>query len=368
MSELLDSAGEQSHQELISEKSLRLAHTLRKSLEGERSVEKTESRDVATDVSSTLDETPLPCSIASLKVRPWKVSEIPQTYPPLPPVLDRTLEVAAFTHVGYGGGHISDLSYERLEWVGDAYIYLASTLLIAQSFPSLLPGKCSQLRERLVKNVTLSGYARAYGFDQRAVLPKGLTMGNANTKDKDLTKIFGDIFEAYVAAIILSDPQEGVGKATGWLRALWSMTIARDLRDVASRPSIDNPMWRLRGDVEKVEIITPAEARFTGPKEELRHLIGAKCAKITYKDSGPEKKDKETGMPIFSVGCYLDGWGEQNKQLGHGSALGKKDAGNKAAEMALKNKKLLKSYVEKKKLFDAQMKAEEEALACHQDH
>lgn len=366
LSELLTLSHDVEYAEAIDDDSLRLARKLQKRLQNQRQNEMQGVTKPESSQQFSFEQSPLPSSMSALHVRPWKVSEIPKAYPPPPPVLDPTLEVAAFTHMGCGGGHISDLSYERLEWIGDAYIYLTSSLLIAQSFPALLPGKCSQLRERLVKNVTLSAYARHYGFDKRAVLPKSFSTGNQALKDKDFTKILGDIFEAYVAAVILSDPQKGVSKATQWLRDLWSTTLASELRDVASRPSIDNPMWRLRGKVEKVEIAAPPSARFLGSKEELRHLIGVKGVKITYEDAGPEKKDKETGMPLFSVACYLEGWGETHKQLGRGIALGKKDAGNKAAEMALKDKKLLAPYIEKKQLFEAQREAEEAALAAQQ--
>ena len=41
--------------------------------------------------------------------------------------------------------------------------------------------------------------------------------------------------------------------------------------------------------------------------------------------------------------------------LGSGKANGKKDAGMKAAEMALANKKMMKGFLEKKKIFDGKM-------------
>ena len=93
----------------------------------------------------------------------------------------------------------------NIEWIGDAYIELISTLLISQTFPSLLPGKFSQIREGLVKNVTLADFSRKYGFDKRLQIPQA----NFDVKESDKVKILGDVFEAYVAAVILSDPAEG---------------------------------------------------------------------------------------------------------------------------------------------------------------
>jgi ribonuclease-3 len=309
------------------------------------------------------DAPSLPKSLSALSVTPWKSSEIPHQLPPLPKVLDPTLETAAFTHQGMGVGRVTDLSYERLEWVGDAYLYLTSTLLISQTFPTLLPGKCSQLRERLVKNITLSDYARQYGFEKRSKLPNDL-LGNSKhpAKDQDLVKIMGDIFEAYVAAVILSDPKDGVTRVTDWLKKLWSITLKKEIiNEEKSGMKFDSPMWRLRGDVGKIEIVSSAPPQL-GPKEQLQKILGSKGIRLTYKDAAAEKKDKTNKLPLFTVGVYLDGYGHKDKQLGFGTANGKKDAGNKAAAMALANKNMMKELTDRKRMHDAQLEREREAL------
>lgn len=163
-----------------------------------------------------------------VSITPWKSSEILNHLPPLPAVLDKTLEEAAFTHTSAGGGKITDITYERLEWVGDTYMELVATLLISQTFPHHNPGKSSQLRERCVKNVTLSEFSYAYGFDKRAKFDKEFVT-------KDMTKIMGDIFEAYVAAIILSDPLDGLPRAAAWLKGLWGRTLEKEIRAEEAR-------------------------------------------------------------------------------------------------------------------------------------
>jgi ribonuclease-3 len=120
----------------------------------------------------------IPKLMSGLSLTPWKASEIPTVLPPLPAILDKALDKATFIHAGTNVGKVTELNYERLEWLGDAYIELAATLLISQTFPFKTAGKCAQLRERLVKNVTLAGYARKYGFDKRATLPAVFMEGN----------------------------------------------------------------------------------------------------------------------------------------------------------------------------------------------
>lgn len=142
----------------------------------------------------------------------------PNALPRLPPILSSALETAAFTHASLSNANT--ISYERLEFLGDAYIELIATRLIYPAFPTLTAGRMSQKRELLVKNETLAEYALAYGFDKRAKLPRDF-WGLGPGRGKLWTKTMGDIFEAYVAAVVLDDPKGGFETVETWLQALW---------------------------------------------------------------------------------------------------------------------------------------------------
>ncbi|KAH7413365.1 ribonuclease III domain-containing protein [Cadophora sp. MPI-SDFR-AT-0126] len=306
----------------------------------------------------------IPNTFSPYSLTPWKSSTIPTTLPPPPKILDPTLEKSAFTHVACGSGSIFDLSYERLEWIGDAYIELISTLLISQTFPFLLPGKSSQIRESLVKNATLADFSRKYGFDNRLQLPEA----NFDVKDADKVKILGDVFEAYVAAVILSDPADGVSRVSQWLKDIWGMILAKDIiNEERKSVTFDSPLWRLRGSAQPVQDVMSTEKAPLNPKDALQQMIGSKGVKFSYNDIAPPKKDPKTKLPLFTVGVFLDGYGEKDKMLGTGKASGKKEAGFKAAEMAMANKKAMKYYGDKKKLVQAQLQLEQEALDAQQN-
>ncbi|KAG4430047.1 hypothetical protein IFR05_014470 [Cadophora sp. M221] len=297
----------------------------------------------------------VPKTFSPYSLEPWKSSTIPTTFPPLPKVLDATLEKSAFTHIGCGSGRPTDLSYERLEWIGDAYIELIATLLISQTFPFLLPGKQSQIRERLVKNVTLAEFSRQYGFDKRLSLPDPKIF---SVKPPEMTKILGDIFEAYVAAVILSDPQNGVARVSQWLKDIWGMILAKEIiHEERTGFNFESPMWSLRGTQPTEEV----QKQPITAKERLQHLIGSKGVRLSYKEAAPVQKDPSNKLPLFTMGVYLDGYGENDKMLGTGQANGKKDAGMRAAETAMGNRNLMKVYADKKKLVDAQLQLEQEA-------
>jgi ribonuclease-3 len=284
---------------------------------------------------SRIPMVPCPNSIS-----PWTSQSIPNSIPTLPKVLDSNLELAAFTHAGLTSPK-NPLSYERLEWTGDAYIYLLSTLLISATFTAHLPGPSSQIREKLVKNETLAGYAKQYGFESRARLPPDFSI-TATVRERQ--KVMGDMFEAYVAAILLSDPTNGVQTVAQWLKALWSMTIAKEIRDQ-----------------ERVNKQAPQDDDHLNAKEKLAKKLISPGIKVNYKEIAPQKRDPESGGFIFTVGVFLDGWGEQDKQLAFGRGKSKKDAGFRAAEMALQNYKLISTYENMKKEHDAKKKAERDA-------
>ena len=298
------------------------------------------SEDTAVQAPEVRDPVP-PLQIpAPASVTKWTDVDFNKPFPPLPQVLDPKLEQAALTHSGMNkpGG----LSYERLEWVGDAYLEVIATALVYHTFPHLLEGRCAQIRELMVRNATLSTFTCKYGLDKRAIFPDDFSLGErasgTATGSSRRIKALGDIFEAYVGAVILSDPKDGVQRAADWVKALWAPVV----QDRVQKEGRKDPAEKL-----------PA-------KVELERALGAKGVKIEYRDlPAGKKRDQDSGLQLFSVGCFLHGWGETDKQLGYGSALSKREAGQKAAQMAFDNKKLLKPYIEKKKAYIAAKEAQQ---------
>ncbi|TVY53598.1 Ribonuclease 3 [Lachnellula cervina] len=328
---------------LIGDEALNRCHDLRTILRAPKSPPKQQ------------DGPNIPKTLTPASITPWIHSNLPDDLPPLPAVLDKTLEEAAFTHTNTGAGKITDITYERLEWIGDSYMELVATLLIGQTFPHHTPGKLSHLRERCVKNLTLSEYATAYGFDKRAKLGP-----NFKPSGKDMIKILGDMFEAYVAAIVLSDPENGLPRAAEWLKGLWGRTLAKEILEEETKGiKVQNPMWKLVGEAR--DVIAQQKAPVHA-KDQLQKALGARGIKLDYEDMGPPGKDRTNNLPLFTVGVYLTGWKEKKKLIGHGSANGKKEAGMKAAEHALKNKKMMAIYVERKRMQDEQDRLDKEAV------
>lgn len=277
----------------------------------------------------------------------WTPQDVPESgvFPPLPPALDPVLEKAARTHAGVARA-IGEMDYERLEWIGDAYLYLASSAFIYQTFPNLPTGRCSQLRERLIKNDTLSEFTVRYHLDKRARLPAEYQPGGrpsqtgsgTSASKKERKKILGDLLEAYIAAAILGDV-DGLPRVITWLKQVWATTLRKEIRDEYEKSVVEGYSNPAGGGVRHSG---GSSAQPPPAKVVLTQTIGWKGVKISYQDEGPPKKDKNSNLPWFVVGAYYNGYGETNLRLGLGGGLSKKEAGEKAAMNALENKKLIK--------------------------
>lgn len=185
------------------------------------------------------------------------------TLPPLPPIKPQ-YQKTAFCHKSlYTTSRelaTSDLTYERLEFLGDAYIELFASRLIYESYSHLPAGRMSQVRELLVKNETLAELSRSYGFDQKIAVGAEigeLVRDSRGKGNKGYNKIVGDVFEAYVAAVVLSDFEgKGFEKAEAWCRELWEAKLERAKKEDKSLlppPPPPSPLAARRDDEAKDE-------------------------------------------------------------------------------------------------------------------
>ncbi|KAL1877015.1 hypothetical protein Daus18300_002624 [Diaporthe australafricana] len=292
---------------------------------------------------------------------PWKPSEVAKNIPPLPAVLDPALEQASFTHAGCIEAR-DGRSYEQLEWLGDAYLYLMSTAYIYMTFHHLPHGDMCHIREVLVRNATLKEYSVQYGFEKRAILPKEYDIsgrqGGSKATEKERAKVLGDIFEAHVAAIILSDPIRGVSRTAAWLKELWSTTIPKEIKKhTQPQPSLVAPVMGSASPAGAQHQVTSAKVQLSA---EL--ALANPRVNIVYRtlDESRTIRDPLTKLPLFVQAVFLEGYGE-TKQLGTGTNKKKADANEMAALNALENKKLMSTYKEKKRLAMESREAQEKA-------
>lgn len=295
---------------------------------------------------------------------PWVSSEIPDELPPLPRIKDPKTEQQVFRHPAVLR---EGPSYERLEWLGDAFLEAISSGFILATFPDLSSGRCSQIRERLICNRQLAEYFRSYDLMPRAKIPpevrQSAKSAQGRSSDKDIIKVQADMFEAYVGGIIEADLEFGMHIACQWLKGVWGRTIKASIVDQEKKSA------RRTQDQVRFNETKPKEDKLPNPsqnkvedqssnpmitghaKEKLGLAIAVPGVTIKYEDIPCKKLAHRTKLPLFAIKVTLWGHGEAGLCLGMGTALGKKEAGAKAAEQALSNWKRISKYRDAKRAY-----------------
>lgn len=119
----------------------------------------------------------------------------------------------AFTHTSYANEHralnVSD--NERLEFLGDAVLQLLISQYLFQKYPEKPEGDLSKLRAMIVREESLAGFTRQCGFHKYVKLGKG----EEKTGGRDRTTILGDLFEAFLGALLLD---KGIAHVTAFIQ------------------------------------------------------------------------------------------------------------------------------------------------------
>jgi dsRNA-specific ribonuclease len=259
--------------------------------------------------------------------------------PAAPQITNVALSMAPFMHTSLLPAYVAPTgtnSYEPLEFLGDAYLEVIATRLIHSRFPLHTVGQKAGLRELLVKNETLAEYSNAYGFGER------VQSSHKERHGPVWTKVLGDVFEAYLACVIIQDEtsDEGFLQAERWLTDLWAPKILA---------------WRSQGDGLSDTSKMPSQP--LDPKTDLNRLLTGKDAKVEYKEEKEMQLIKEGNRTVFFMGVYLTGWGFTNQHLGSGEGRSKQIASTAAAEWALRNSQdVIQTAHQRKVQFERQFK------------
>jgi ribonuclease III len=208
---------------------------------------------------------------------------------------DEGLLKQAFTHRSYlNENRGSNLQHnERLEFLGDAVMELATTDYLYRSFPNKTEGDLTSLRASLVNTQTISDVSSDLGFNEYLLLSKG----EAKDKGRARQYILANTFESVIGAIYLDQGYE-----------------------VAKLFIYQNLMSRLEGILEK--------GSWIDAKSKLQEVVQEKHSITptykTIKEEGPDHDKK------FTVALY---YGDNEIDFGEGKS--KQEAEQDVAQKVL---------------------------------
>jgi len=159
---------------------------------------------------------------------------------------DETLLETAFTHTSYANEHrLLKISHnERLEFLGDAVLQLIISEYLYTKYPKRPEGDLSKLRSMIVREESLAGFARDCQFDHFIKLGRGEEKSGGRNRDT----ILGDLFEAFLGALLLD---KGVEAVKNFLYQVMIPKVeAGDFERVTDYKTKLQELLQINGDVE----------------------------------------------------------------------------------------------------------------------
>lgn len=184
-----------------------------------------------------------------------------------------------------------DQNNERLEFLGDAILGSIVAEYLFKKYPYQSEGYLTELRSRIVRRETLNNVAMRMGLNK-------LVQYNQNDRGLSRSHIFGNALEALIGAVYLD---QGFAKT----RSFILKQIIRSYIDINTLESTDTNY--------KNKLLSWAQ----------RSNKNLEFTTINEKTEGARK--------VFTIGIVLEG-----ELIAEGSGYNKKEAGQVAAQQALK--------------------------------
>jgi len=160
----------------------------------------------------------------------------------------------ALTHRSYAADRDLTVSYERLEFLGDAVLQLVVTRYLYETYGELAEGEMAKVRAAVVNQQTLAGFARSLGLGGFLLLGHG----EESTGGRDKDSILADVVEALLGAVYLDG---GYESAAVLVLRLWVPVI----EERASAPGLADYKTRLQEILAQRGLLPRYEITEAGP-------------------------------------------------------------------------------------------------------
>lgn len=197
------------------------------------------------------------------------------------------LLIEALTHRSYLNEHrdYTGSHNERLEFLGDAVLELATTDFLFKKFPAKPEGELTAYRAALVNTVSLAESSQALGVNEYLLLSKGEAKDTGRARDV----ILADTFEAIIGAIYLD---QGYDVAAAFI----AKNIFNKIDNVIAKRSYQDAKSRFQEAAQEKRGITPAYETLSevGPDHDKRFTVGVFIgSKEIARGEGQSKQEAE---------------------------------------------------------------------------
>lgn len=212
---------------------------------------------------------------------------------------DFSLLETAFTHTSYANEHrLLKISHnERLEFLGDAVLQLLISEYLYKKYPKKPEGDLSKLRSMIVREESLAGFSRDCQFDQFIKLGRGEEKSGGRNRDT----ILGDLFEAFLGAVLLDKGVEAVKEFLN--HVVIPKVETGDFERVTDYKTKLQELMQVNGDVDILyQVVTES-----GPAHAKNFEVSVSVnGKIVGSGQGRSKKlaEQEAAKNAFEKECH----------------------------------------------------------------
>ncbi len=196
---------------------------------------------------------------------------------------DKKLLIKAFTHPSAVEEKRVELSYERLEFLGDSFLGYVIAMEVYTRFPHMDEGSLSILKQTVVSGEMLSEIARELGYGDIIIF------GNSERRSggRGMNSALENVFESVIAALLIDG---GSDVARDWI-----------MRTVVPRidPSLAKSPMNYKGQLQEITqfhgySLEYRLVREEGPPHDCTFFSEALCdGKVIGSGSGRSKKEAE---------------------------------------------------------------------------
>ncbi|OGG62098.1 ribonuclease III [Candidatus Kaiserbacteria bacterium RIFCSPLOWO2_02_FULL_54_13] len=203
------------------------------------------------------------------------------------PFNNLNLLIEALTHRSYLNEHrdYAGSHNERLEFLGDAVLELATTDFLFKKFPAKPEGELTAYRAALVNTVSLAESAQLLGISDYLLLSRGEAKDTGRARDV----ILADAFEAIIGAIYLDS---GYASAEAFI----AKNLYNKIDDVIAKRSYQDAKSRFQEVAQEKRGITPNYETLSevGPDHDKRFTVAVFIgASEIARGTGQSKQEAE---------------------------------------------------------------------------
>ena len=191
---------------------------------------------------------------------------------------------------------LQDMSYERLEFLGDSILDMIVSSYIFERYPDQNEGFLSKIRTKIVNGKMLGFLSNKIGFNKYAIISKQVEDSNGRNN----YKIMEDIFEAFIAAIFL-DSNSNYNLVYKWIISVIEDNI--DFSELISNKTNykDMLIYYMQHHLQDIPKFLEIDVATRDCIKIFRYCVKDKNNAVISNSTGTSKKDAENNAALEAL-------------------------------------------------------------------